>query len=116
MYRLWMLLLYNSKVEDLLQSVAWPAQLKVFTIWPFPDKVCQLLCSTGLNPQVYSPCPPFQHDGWACKTKACIWSKGGHRLSVQPLQTYHFIIDFMEMNLTDFLHNVFILKCDKAKP
>lgn len=34
----------------------------------------------------------------------------------QPLQTYHFIIDFMEMNLTDFLHNVFILKGDKAKP
>ena len=30
--------------------------------------------------------------------------------------TYHFIIDFMEMNLTDFLHNVFILKSDKAKP
>lgn len=33
-----------------------------------------------------------------------------------PLQTYHFIIDFMEMDLTDFLHNIFILKRDKAKP
>lgn len=34
----------------------------------------------------------------------------------QSLPTYHFIIDFMEMDLTDFLHNVFVLKSDKAKP
>lgn len=37
-------------------------------------------------------------------------------MAARPLQTYHFIIDFMEMNLTDFLHNIFILKRDKAKP
>lgn len=29
--------------------------------------------------------------------------------------TYHFIIDFMKMNFTDFLYNVFILKRYEAK-
>lgn len=29
--------------------------------------------------------------------------------------TYHFIIDFMEMNFTDFLYDVFVLKSYEAK-
>lgn len=43
-------------------------------------------------------------------------TEGREGIAARALRTYHFIIDFMEMNLTDFLHNIFILKRDKAKP
>lgn len=67
--------------------------------------------------------PTLERDdggGWraaaVCRNKGVYVGEGRHCTSGQPLHTYHFIIDFMEMNLTDFLHNVFILKSDKAKP
>lgn len=69
------------------------------------------------EPSVWSLPPTFSHDG------AAAWAGQGvpmeerrRHISAQPLPTYHFIIDFMEMNLTDFLHHIFILKSDKAKP
>lgn len=60
--------------------------------------------------------PTFQHDACSSLRDRGVWAGSGrHGVSAQALRTYHFIIDFMEMNLADFLHNVFILKSDKAK-
>lgn len=63
------------------------------------------------------PCPPSSRTKLQQSAGQRVYmGEGRHHISAQPLPTYHFIIDFMEMNLTDFLHNVFILKSDKAKP
>lgn len=35
-----------------------------------------------------------------------------HKLDTDP---YHFVVDLMEVDLTHFLHHVFILKGNKAK-
>ena len=32
------------------------------------------------------------------------------------IPAYHFVVDFMEVDFTHFLHDVFALKRDKAKP
>ena len=64
------------------------------------------------------PCPPSSMTRLQQSAGQGVYMGEGrhHHISAQPLPTYHFIIDFMEMNLTDFLHNVFILKSDKTKP
>lgn len=33
----------------------------------------------------------------------------------QCRKAYHFIVYFVEMNFTDFIYDVFALKCDEAK-
>lgn len=39
-YCLWLLSYYNGKV---VTEAMWPTKPKIFTLWPFPGKICQLL-------------------------------------------------------------------------
>lgn len=75
-----MLLCYTSSMQSLQQPAAWPAKLKMFTIWPFPPAIPKVRPLES-GPQAH-PAHCSTVTAADCKTKVCRWGKGG--IAFQP--------------------------------
>lgn len=64
----------------------------------------------GLRPLCLPPEPPSA-PGWLSQEPQSLSASPPH-----PTPAHHFVVDFMEVDFTHFLHDVFALKRDKPEP